>query len=164
MNYLFDASSLINLANGGVLRTVLQIPGSSYFIEGLVREESESIKTQLDVAIVEGLLSPLDASVISATTYLELLDRYGLGEGETECLAAAKATDYTIVSDDLRARNVAVGLLGTNRVIGTIGLLRIAVAEKLLARDQAFVSYQVMKSFGAFLPTLTIDNLFPNMT
>lgn len=50
MNYLFDASSLINLANGGVLATVLQIPGNCYVIGSLVREESESIETQIDDA------------------------------------------------------------------------------------------------------------------
>lgn len=110
------------------------------------------------------VLKPLDASAISATTYLELLDQYGLGEGETECLAAAKTGDYLMVSDDLRARNVAIDLLGTNRVMGTIGLLRIAVAKNLLTRGQAFASYQLMRSLGAFLPILTIDDFFPNIT
>lgn len=162
MNYVFDASALINLVNAGVLAEVLRLPGNFYFVGGLVEEESDSIRSQIAQAIEIGTLARLDDTAISAATYLGLLETYELGEGETECIAAAlDRNDLIVVSDDRRARYVATVLLGTNRVTGTIGLLRLTVANGVLGMKQAFEAYQVMRSLGAFLPKLTIKELFP---
>jgi predicted nucleic acid-binding protein len=101
----------------------------------------------------------LDDSDLPAASFLDLLDQFGLGAGETECLAFAKIGDHIVCCDDRRARKMIAGELGQKRVIGSLSLLVRAVNCNLLTIEAAFGAYEQMRRFGGFLPEICIDDL-----
>jgi predicted nucleic acid-binding protein len=159
--YLLDACALFNLTNGGVLDTVLQLPGEQFTICGSVRTEAKSIAPIVDELIEQGALTVVDDSAIDADEYLNLKETYGLGDGETECIAAALHNEHTVVFDDRAARTTAQGILGEIRVTGSIGLLRQCVGRGLLTREAAYAAYEIMKAQGGYLPNMPIEEMFP---
>jgi hypothetical protein len=66
----------------------------------------------------------VDPSQISAELFLELIETYGLGVGETECLTLCLNHSYVLCCDDNRARRVAEALIGPERLNGSLRLLR----------------------------------------
>jgi predicted nucleic acid-binding protein len=92
--------------------------------------------------------------MVPAPRVLELLAGHGLGEGETEAIAACEALGYMLCSDDKPARDLGVSLLGAPRVLGSIRLLRWCVEEKLVECTAAFSMFAVMKQSGGFLPKM----------
>ena len=54
------------------------------------------------------------------------------------------------------ARRRATELLGADRVSGTLGLLKEAVAESLMTKTAAFAAYEQMRAAGGFLPQISI--------
>jgi predicted nucleic acid-binding protein len=161
VNYIVDACALINMANGGILRVVLAIPGNSYFIGPMVRDESGAIEPDIEHAIQIGRLQVRDTKKVPGSLYVGLLTKHGLGEGETECIAIARTGDYVVASDDRRARIAVVEELGKERLTGSIGLLRLAITRGLIDRADAYKAYQLMQTTGSFLPDWTIDQVFP---
>ena len=158
MNVIFDASSLINLANGGVLTDVLRLVDDSAEIGPIVEGECRSISEQLHIEVEHSALHIFDDSSISATLFLKLLAEHELGEGETECLAfALNNDDYIVCCDDRRARRVITQYLTERRVVGTLGLLALSVAKGLLTADAAFAAYEQMRKLGGFLPQLNFE-------
>ena len=159
MNDIFDASAMLNLAHDDVLSTVLQIPSLFAYVGPQVRSECGSIAPMLDTLIATGQLILLDDGDLPAASFLALLERGGLGAGETECLAFAKIGDHTVCCDDRRARMVIARELGQKRVIGSIGLLVQAMHCKVLTLDAAFGAYEQMRQCGGFLPEISIDDM-----
>jgi predicted nucleic acid-binding protein len=104
-----------------------------------------------------GQLFLVDESDIPAELFLDLLTRFNLGEGETECLTVCNLGNFTFCCDDARARAACVELFGSERVIGSLRLLRWAVEDGLVSREEAFDAYERMKRAGGFLPLIRID-------
>ena len=102
-------------------------------------------------------LEELADDELPASLFFDLLERYRLGAGETECLAFAIANNGNVCSDDRKAREMAAHALGPERVLGSARLLRDAVAAELLNVEQAKRAYEKMKAFGGFLPSLPAD-------
>lgn len=100
----------------------------------------------------------LDESEIDGERFLELLAEYGLGPGETECLAVAEKMGFAICTDDGLARRAALQLLGSNRLIGTARILRWSVQYQIMPCTEAADKFEVMKQEGGYLPVL--DNGF----
>lgn len=100
----------------------------------------------------------LDEREIDGERFLELLDQFNLGPGETECLAAAETLNYTVCTDDRLARKAVADLFGMDRRIGTARLLRWSVEVDLMACVEAQQRFETMKQEGGFLPNL--DNGF----
>lgn len=96
---------------------------------------------------------------MSAVTFIALLEKYRLGDGETECLAFALSSTDVICCDDGRARRVMTQEIGTGRVTGSLGLLISIAADGLLAVDAAVDAYQTMIDTGGFLPNHSRDHL-----
>jgi predicted nucleic acid-binding protein len=159
LNGIFDASAILNLAHGEVLSTILQIPSLIAHMGPQVRRECGRIAPRLDALIDAGQLILLDDSDLPATSFLELLNHYGLGAGETECLAFAKLGDHIVCCDDRRARLMISGELGQNRVVGSLGLLVRAMHCHLVTSEAAFGAYEKMRRRGGFLPEISIDDL-----
>ena len=147
-----DATSLINLVHGNVLDQVLSITGLSFSVGNIVLSECKTVRTQIQDEIDRGRIELLPDDYLDATKYLGLLGTYGLGPGETECLAVAQIGDEVVCSDDGRARKILAGALGPNRVIGCLGLLARACQLGVLTPSDAFSAYEQMRSRGAFLP------------
>jgi predicted nucleic acid-binding protein len=114
-----------------------------------------------DIAAVEeagkaGRVSILNDADVPGALYLQLLRDWGLGEGETECIAFAAHAGAVFAADDRLARRRATELLGTTNVSGTLGLMKEAVAEALITKDAAFAAYEGMRAAGGFLPEISI--------
>jgi predicted nucleic acid-binding protein len=149
---ILDASTLINLINGEALDLVLRLEGFRFSVGPIVLAECGSHQEQLRELVAAGLINALDEDAIPATQFLVLSERYGLGYGETECLAFATTTDVVICCDDGAARDAIAELIGSNRLSGSLGLLREAVRQRRVTAKGAFAIYEQMRAKGAFLP------------
>ena len=154
---VLDASTLINLANGGVLGIVLSLPGERFLISGVVKRESRSIARAIDSAVASGKLALIDDDLVPGALFKQTKARLFLDEGETECILAARALGCGIACDDRAGREKAASELGSERVTGSIGLLSLARRACLLTADSAYEAYRKMVRHGGFLPVLPLD-------
>jgi len=150
---ILDACSLINLINGEVLEDVLELPEHRFAVGPQVLGECGGDATIIG-AQFGARLTELSDEDLRATLFFDLLERYGLGPGETECLAFAIVNDGNVCSDDRKAREMAAEELGVERVLGTARLLRDTVAAGLLTPEQGERAYEKMRVSGGFLPIL----------
>jgi predicted nucleic acid-binding protein len=151
---ILDASTLLNLANGEVLSTILRLPGTTFQVSAVVRDESRSIAHAIDMAVAAGRLALVDDRLISVAQFLRAKAEWQLDNGETECLLAAAAIGCSVACDDKAARRVIKKTLGEQRLTGSIGLLREAVKAGLLSQAEAFTAYNLMRERGGFLPEI----------
>jgi predicted nucleic acid-binding protein len=154
LKIIFDACALFNLVHGEVFGVIVGMLDPPPCFGPQVRGECRSIASVLDQALRESRVELLDDGVLPASRFFELLEKYELGAGETECLAFASMQPLLVCSDDRRARNMAVQELGEGRVIGTLGLLIRATELSVLAPDAAIAAYELMRRLGGFLPDL----------
>jgi len=153
-----DTSVLVNCSNSAILTFVLQLPNRTFVIPpAVVTEFALGDLTALQEALAAGKATILNESEIPGALYLQLLDEWGLGEGETECIAYAAHAGISVCSDDGLARRRATELLGAERVSGTLRLLKETVEQSLLTKTDAFAAYQRMRDAGGFLPVISID-------
>jgi predicted nucleic acid-binding protein len=150
---ILDSSALINWSNGRVLEPMLRLPGWTFAVCPQVIIECDGQAEELKWASANGL-ARLDDDSVPASLFLELLNEFRLGLGETECLAFAIHEGYSICCDDRKAREVCRLKVGEQRVIGSLGLLRMCVEKRILTREDATTAYELMKSKGGFLPQL----------
>jgi predicted nucleic acid-binding protein len=111
---------------------------------------------KIQEAVTNNNLTLLDDSGVKSSMFLELIERFRLGEGETECLALSMGTDFQICSDDRKARRICEIQIGEKRVTGSLGILREAVHLGLLTAEDAIQSYYKMKLGGGFLPNIDV--------
>lgn len=157
MNIIYDSGSLINLANGHVLHAIFNSSHHNAFIGPLVYDECVSIAPELKELLDSGELSLLADASLTPTEFSDLLQRHGLGVGETECIAFLSRTDFVVSCDDAAARKVLMSLYGADRVTGTLGLLILAVGKHEISLEAAFASYQQMRAAGGYLPALSLE-------
>jgi predicted nucleic acid-binding protein len=155
---ILDASTLINLVNGGVLSQVLSLPGQAFQVSSVVRGESRSIARAIDSAVASQAISLVNDSLITASEYAIAKIEMNLGDGETECILAAQKTGAVVATDDRAARIKAGERLGAQNVSGSIGLLKMAVAAGSLSSQEAYDAYQLMKQRGGFLPDVQLND------
>lgn len=155
MPFIIDASSLINLHHADALESACSVDGKDLLITPLVLGECNvpcaSKLMQLNAA---GRVQFIDDSVIPADLFLSLLNDYGLGDGETESIAASTVLKLPFCCDDRRARNLAKSILGEDNVFGSLRLLRWCVEGGILACATAHASFESMKQAGGFLPNM----------
>jgi len=153
-----DASSLINLSNADALEVALGIPNTNFLISPIVAGEchadcvAEFVRLSATCSI-----QFVQDNEIDADAYLELLALHDLGQGETECLIVCAAGGHSICCDDRKARAVATAMLGQDRVLGSLRLLKLAVEHGQATPANAFQMYQAMVTAGGFLPDLPFE-------
>ncbi|MEK7395576.1 MAG: DUF3368 domain-containing protein [Candidatus Poribacteria bacterium] len=78
--------------------------------------------------------------------------------GESSCLAIAKVRKWLFLTDDRRAKRKAfeVGV----EVIGTVGLLRIAIDEKIISTSEGNSILEDMIKNGYYSPVQKLDDIF----
>ena len=118
---------------------------------------SEEVVIELEAAVSDGRIGLIDDTQISGGLFLELLDRYRLGQGETECLALAVGSEAVVCTDDRKARLAVISETAVDRVIGSLRLLRDAVSAGVLTEADAWESYERMKRAGAFFPDVSAN-------
>jgi predicted nucleic acid-binding protein len=151
---VIDACSLINLDKGGVLEIVLRLDTHQFFVGTFVEEESGSF---LKPYLEQGCLTKLSDDRLPSSAFSQILSRYDLGYGETECIVFAALDNSAVCSDDLKARKAAQAELGEGRVTGTLFLLKECVKRGVLTSQAARGAYEQMRTKGAFLPDLRED-------
>lgn len=124
----------------------------------VLRECGASTERRVRDHAESGRIAVLAGNVIPYAVYVDLLGRFQLGDGETECLAAGKTIGCMIATDDRKARHAVVELLGADYLTGTLGLLRDAVSAGLIGSEDAVVFHETMKRLGSFLPA--VDDSF----
>lgn len=155
MKTIVDASTLINLDNGDALTLATALPGYEFWIAPLALGECNSGCAARIMALVDqGRLHLLDESQLDADRFLELKAEHDLGDGETECLLVAELLEYSVCADDRKARNVAKGLFGDDRVLGSARLMRLLAEEELVDCKRANELFDLMKAAGGYLPNL----------
>lgn len=156
MIVVLDASTLINLDNGEAFAQVLSIPGRSFQVSAEVLRESRTVAIAIKTAVQQGQIALVDDNAIDAAEYEDAIAEWQLGPGETECILAAKSLGCSVACDDGAARKVIRREIGVERLTGTVGLLRDAIAAGVMTAEAAFESYQQMKRRGGFLPDLKL--------
>lgn len=150
-----DACAIINLANAQILERVVQLAAHRLAVSPAVVNECNSGDAALIVDLhAGGLIDFIDIDDVPADRYLELLDHYGLGEGETECIVVAEVVNCLICCDDRKARNAAAEVIGADSVLGSLRLIRWCVDEGIFISGEAWNAYHAMIDAGGFLPTL----------
>jgi predicted nucleic acid-binding protein len=154
---ILDASTLINLANGEVFAAIASLPGRSFKVSEVVRQESKTVARAIQIAIKRGDMAWVDADLIDAGEYEDALDSWGLGPGETECILAARVLGCSVACDDGAARRVIKKNMDI-QLTGSIGLLRDAVRAGLLTGPEAYDAFELMKRRGGYLPDLQTND------
>jgi predicted nucleic acid-binding protein len=151
-----DACCVINLIKGDAIDIVSSLQSIKLGMQGLVEDEiGESFDHIISLAD-KGRVSLLSGDQILASEVGAVASRYGIGLGESECIVIGKKLNCRIASDDKKARTAAHTELGKDRVTGSVGLLKLAVADGLLTERRAFELYEKMVSGGGFLPRLRV--------
>lgn len=155
-----DTCSLLNWVNGGAFDAIVSLPVTLYVVGPLVESESTTIAQTLAQHFGSGKLVRLRNEDLDAVAFLELIDKYGLGEGETECLAhALVSSDLIVCTDDRKARGVVTALIGQPRLTGTIGLLLRCFRNGAIKTEELLRSHEMMVEAGAFLPKIRAEDL-----
>ncbi|MFE6009156.1 hypothetical protein ACFQ65_36290 [Streptomyces sp. NPDC056450] len=158
MIVLLDASTVINLVNGGVFDAVLGIEGVQFQVGSLVRDEASSASEVLDLELAKGSLTLADEGLVPYSAFLAAKNDMGLGDGETECILIASALQCQIACDDGRARKAAIKRLGHESLVtGSLGLMQRACSHGLITTEAAQLAYQEMRKLGGYLPQIDVD-------
>ncbi len=154
MNLIFDSCSTINLHNGDMFGTVLELAsvGFNFHMGTIVRGECGELSHSIEKHVTNGRLTILPGKTLMASQFSRILNLYELGLGETECIAHAEQRVLIVCTDDKAARRAAEDHLGTGRALGSLALIRKCVCSGKINPHVAYVGYELMKAKGAFLP------------
>jgi hypothetical protein len=156
MEIILDACSIINLINGDIIEHVLKLPDFNFYVgEDLLEEEllNSEQKTVIEQLLQSGILNVVDYSV-SIAEYNEIRMRFGLGYGETICIAQCRALNFFMLTDDRKAKICAKQELDNSRVFGSLYIIRQLFRAELISCDAALESFVKMRSRGGFLPNM----------
>jgi len=156
LNLILDSSSTINLHNGDVFGVALELvsEGFRFHMGTIVRGECGGLSSLIENHVRDGRLTILQGRAISAAQFARLLNKYELGLGETECIAHAEQHSLIVCTDDNAARRATADHLGAGKVVGSLALMRECVCSELITSHAAYVTYELMRARGAFLPEI----------
>lgn len=159
-----DACSVLNLVNSGHAQRALSgLPSVVRLTPGVVKESC--VKTNSGAAtkcLIEANLLEEEPELVTYQELEDLIIRESLGAGECETILSCSKTGRTMCCDDKKARKLAIDILGQNRLIGSLSLLRRRVIDGVLSADEAFESYMQMVARGGFLPVVGRDFFLAN--
>lgn len=151
---ILDACSVINLLNGGLLQKTVTLASTKFHIGEILLEQEilDNVqKLKVNTLIANKDLHLLPSNIL-LSQFITLKNKYGLGDGETECIALCKNLNFTISTDDLKARKCAKDELGSQFVIGSLYLTRELVRSGKISCQEALTAYKEMIRHGGFLP------------
>lgn len=153
MKIVTDTCSLINLCNANALSIACKLQEHQIFVSSGVLGECR-LQTAAEIVMLKaaGTLEFINDDDVPAARVLDLLATQRLGAGETEAIAACEALGFSLCSDDGPARKLGIRILGKQRVVGSIRILRWCVEEKIISCDAAFDFFDTMIACGGFLP------------
>jgi predicted nucleic acid-binding protein len=155
---IIDTATLINLNNSKAIDFLCQLKSFCFYIGNIVLSECHNELCD-KISNMECLIK--NFGEIPLEYYISILEEFNLGSGESECLCYGKLYNFSICTDDKKARRVGTRLLGESRVIGSIGLLKELNKQSIISREESYFYYLKMKSHGGFLPEIE-RNFFEN--
>ena len=156
LNYVIDACSLINLNNADSLDAACQLRGCDLWVSPIVIGECQPTCAATIMRLHNGgQLHVIDDNQIPSNIFLDLLFEYQLGDGETEAVAAARHCGFGLCCDDRQARNLGKKILGTDKVVGSLHILKLCVEEDLFNCSRASELLTSMQAAGGFLPSMS---------
>jgi predicted nucleic acid-binding protein len=156
MDMILDACSLINLINGGLLQKIVALASTQFHVGEILLEQEilDNVqKLKVNTLIANKDLSLLPSNIL-LSQFIALKNKYGLGDGETECIALCKNLNFAISTDDLKARKCAKTELGSQFVFGSLYLMRELVRAGTISCQEALTAYKEMITHGGFLPNV----------
>ena len=153
---IFDTSALFNFGRRGELEFLLERLSSQVALSTTPAVHEEACQQVLNRAYYAGLLER-SFSVIQVNIPADLEESIArlasqLGTGELEVIIMTKSSGGTAVIDDRQARAVAKQL--EIRVVGTLGLLAVAIEQNWLGDIQALQFVEKMRSRGFRIPAV----------
>lgn len=153
MQLCADSCCIINLLNGKALE-VLVSPDHPIRFQGLVEEELERHREELEPLLRTGAIVLISGDEIFASEVGAIAEKHNIGAGEAECIVIGNKFGMSVATDDGKARTAVLSELGKDRVTGSLGLLRNAVLNGKIDASAAYAIYERMKATGAFLPSV----------
>lgn len=137
MKIVSNSSVLISLSVIKKFNLLRSIFGKIYIPEGVYKEvviegKGKYGSTETKKALTEWI----EVKKINNPTNVKLMNDLGMGEAEAITLALELATDFLLI-DEIRARRKAMSL--GIKVIGTLGVLKIAQKQGLITNLKKFV-------------------------
>ncbi|KQW77340.1 hypothetical protein ASC89_19315 [Devosia sp. Root413D1] len=154
---IIDACALINLIRSGGAAEILSAIPTEVWFQGLVEDEIVKDKVILEQLLEAGLIHRFDGSSLSATAVGDIAADHEIGVGEAECVTICVESGELLISDDRRARDVGVDLLGAENVTGFIGLLCQCIDGGAISSVQAAKWLANAQGAGGFLPDFDFD-------
>ncbi|WP_339699364.1 hypothetical protein [uncultured Roseivirga sp.] len=150
---ILDACSVINMINAEVIQKLEVIDGYTFHIGNLVLEEclDEAQKIVVRQCILDGVIEPV-TNDLTVREFNSISNKYGLGKGESECIAYMKKIGAIVCTDDNKARRSIERDFGKPFYFGSLFILREMVRQNLISCDESIRSYAIMVISGAFLP------------
>jgi predicted nucleic acid-binding protein len=163
MSVIVNNTTLSNLASVNSLELLKVIFERVYLTPEVYKEVENGI--YLGRRYLECVELTIGAKDWLLMTDLDLseIKLYGLlkgkvDTGEASCLAIAMVRKWLFITDDRRARRIAeshnVGLSGT------IGVLKLAVSQKLISKDEGNLLLWTMIQNGYYSPVSELDEIF----
>ena len=153
LNFVIDASSLINIDNTKGLQIVCKLQCCKFWVSPIVIGECQPSCAAIIIDLQEkGVIHFVQDDQVPTGLFLELLSEHQLGAGETEAITAAHALGFGFCCDDRQARILGKNILGDDHVIGSLRVLKWCVEEDWINCARAFELFNTMKESGGFLP------------
>lgn len=150
----FDTCSWINLANCGLLETVLDFLRGPKAIVGAVQMEMNgSYRALFDILRADSRCD-ICQSVVDPDELQEFIRAENIGQGEAQSILACRDHGLFFVCDDRRARLVAERIIGQDKVIGTIGILCSLLAAGALDLADVLLGVRKIIDAGGFVPAM----------
>jgi predicted nucleic acid-binding protein len=152
----FDSSVLINFC--AVRRLDLLVATCSpprYVLADVLEELEPECRHQVDELLAR---NDLAVATLHGRDELERWATYTqrLDPGEAATLAAAVARGWSIAIDERAARRIAANDIGTDRITGTVGILRAAVAHDHVTIDEGDGLLELMIDDGYWSPVQSL--------
>lgn len=150
---VIDTSVLINTDNVGELASLLAKDCWSFAVtDEVVGECDNELKCAIEGFTGNGFISVATLSENSEELSLQLLANMRIGIGEASAIAYAKELGAVFCCDDKKARRVGADELGSQRVIGTLGLIKRAVLRGDYTCAMAVNINLEMIRLGGYMP------------
>jgi predicted nucleic acid-binding protein len=152
----FDSSVLINFCavrRVDVLVAACRPP--RYVLADVLEELEPDCRQQVDELLAR---NDLALATLEGSDELERWATYTLrlDAGEAATLAAAAARRWSIAVDERAARRIAAHDLGADRITGTVGILRAAVAQDHITIVEGDGLLQLMVEDGYWSPVQSL--------
>jgi predicted nucleic acid-binding protein len=149
---ILDTTAISIFANAEALEALLGwwpglllVPGQAVLEIEAWPQRGASVRQLMD-----GRVQVADTRGAELRTFVTYTEK--LGDGEAAALALAIHRGWTLCSDDKLVRRLAENRRPPVALSGTVGLLKLAIEDGKISREQGVIWLQKMKDCGYYCP------------